>query len=106
MMKYLCCSEKGSVAEWLGEGGRKMEACDMKASDLVHVRTVPYDLDCNWKVFNDNYLVSMPFISLPTLWNPSAETGDAIGQHCASQVSSVAQGRGEVQWKLFPVAVI
>ncbi len=45
------------MAEWLGEGGRKMEACDMKAPDLVHVRTVPYDLDCNWKVFNDNYLV-------------------------------------------------
>ncbi|CAL8471392.1 g10934 [Coccomyxa elongata] len=49
-------SEKGSVAEWLGEGGKKMEACDMKAPDLVHVRTVPYDLECNWKVFNDNYL--------------------------------------------------
>lgn len=37
-----------------------MEECLMKAADLVHVRTVPYDLDCNWKVFNDNYLVSKP----------------------------------------------
>lgn len=51
-------SDKPGVAEWLGEGGRKMEECLMKAPDLVHVRTVPYDLDCNWKVFNDNYLVS------------------------------------------------
>lgn len=68
-----CCSEKGSVAEWLGEGGKKMEACDMKAPDLVHVRTVPYDLDCNWKVFNDNYLVSMPFISLSHTSAPAVE---------------------------------
>ena len=32
------CSEKGSVAEWLGEGGRKMAECGMEAPDLVHVR--------------------------------------------------------------------
>ncbi|CAL5220057.1 g2008 [Coccomyxa viridis] len=49
-------SEKGSVAEWLGEGGRKMAQSDMEAPDLVYVRTMTYDLECNWKVFNDNYL--------------------------------------------------
>ena len=29
----------------------------MQAPDLVHARTMTYDLECNWKVFNDNYLV-------------------------------------------------
>ena len=29
----------------------------MEAPDLVHARTMTYDLECNWKVFNDNYLV-------------------------------------------------
>lgn len=53
----VACSDKGSVAEWLGEGGRKMAQSDMEAPDLVHVRTMTYDLECNWKVFNDNYLV-------------------------------------------------
>jgi hypothetical protein len=56
-------STKPGVAEWLAEGGKKMEEVEMKAPDLVHIRTVPYDLECNWKVFNDNYLVrpiSMP----------------------------------------------
>ncbi len=53
----MACSEKGSVAEWLGEGGRKMAQSDMEAPDLVYVRTMTYDLECNWKVFNDNYLV-------------------------------------------------
>ena len=55
--RCVACSEKGSVAEWLGEGGRKMAQSDMEAPDLVYVRTMTYDLDCNWKVFNDNYLV-------------------------------------------------
>ena len=45
------------MAEWLGEGGRKMAQSDMEAPDLVYVRTMTYDLECNWKVFNDNYLV-------------------------------------------------
>lgn len=53
----MACSEKGSVAEWLGEGGHKMAQSDMEAPDLVYVRTMTYDLECNWKVFNDNYLV-------------------------------------------------
>ena len=45
------------MAAGLGEGGRKMAQSDMEAPDLVHVRTMTYDLECNWKVFNDNYLV-------------------------------------------------
>ncbi len=45
------------MAEWLGEGGRRMAECGMEAPDLVHARTMTYDLECNWKVFNDNYLV-------------------------------------------------
>ena len=45
------------MAEWLGEGGLKMVQSDMEAPDLVYVRTMTYDLECNWKVFNDNYLV-------------------------------------------------
>lgn len=35
-------SEKGSVAEWLGEGGRKMAECGMEAPDLVHVRQMVF----------------------------------------------------------------
>ena len=34
-----------------------MAECSMEAPDLVHARTMTYDLECNWKVFNDNYLV-------------------------------------------------
>jgi len=45
------------VAEWLGEGGKKMVQSDMEAADLVYVKTMTYNLACNWKVFNDNYLV-------------------------------------------------
>ena len=71
------------MAEWLGEGGRKMEECQMKAPDLVHVRTVPYDLDCNWKVFNDNYLVSpitpvTPITPCPSLPVCRAILGDIL----------------------------
>ena len=29
----------------------------MEAEDLVHVHQDVYNLKCNWKVFNDNYLV-------------------------------------------------
>ena len=54
----------GSVAQWLGEGGRKMAECSMEAPDLVHARTMTYDLECNWKVFNDNYLVGWDQIPL------------------------------------------
>ena len=53
----MACSESGSVAEWLGEGGKKMVQSDMEAADLVYVKTMTYNLACNWKVFNDNYLV-------------------------------------------------
>lgn len=51
------------MAEWLGEGGRKMAQSDMEAPDLVYVRTMTYNLSCNWKVFNDNYLVGSPLPS-------------------------------------------
>ena len=29
----------------------------MEAPDLVYARSMEYDLNCNWKVFCDNYLV-------------------------------------------------
>ena len=50
-------SDKPGVAEWLGEGGRRMAEEDMEAPDLVYARSMEYDLNCNWKVFCDNYLV-------------------------------------------------
>ena len=53
----VCCSDKPGVAEWLGKGGRRMAEEDMEAPDLVFARRVDYDLNCNWKVFCDNYLV-------------------------------------------------
>ena len=51
-------SDKPGVAQWLGEGGKRMEEVAMLAPDLVYAgRTMEYELACNWKVFNDNYLV-------------------------------------------------
>ena len=52
------------MAEWLGEGGRRMAEEDMEAPDLVYARRMDYDLNCNWKVFCDNYLVRPPFIAI------------------------------------------
>ena len=34
-----------------------MVQSDMEAPDLVYAKTMTYNLACNWKVFNDNYLV-------------------------------------------------
>ena len=34
-----------------------MEAAGMCDRQLVHVASRSYSLDCNWKVFVDNYLV-------------------------------------------------
>ena len=55
----MACSERGSLTEWLGEGGKKMAQSDMEAPDLVYAKTMTYNLACNWKVFNDNYLVKI-----------------------------------------------
>ncbi|KAK9817021.1 hypothetical protein WJX72_008478 [[Myrmecia] bisecta] len=44
-----------SLRDWLGRGGEAMQACGM-ADQLQHVATRTYDLNCNWKVFCDNYL--------------------------------------------------
>jgi hypothetical protein len=54
-------SDKPGVSEWLGAGGKRMEEVAMLAPDLVYSgRRMEYDLACNWKVFNDNYLVRAP----------------------------------------------
>ncbi len=36
---------------------RKWCKATWRPPDLVYVKTMTYNLACNWKVFNDNYLV-------------------------------------------------
>lgn len=45
------------LAEWLGPGGAAMKAAGITLSDMKHVKTQHYHINCNWKVFCDNYLV-------------------------------------------------
>lgn len=48
----------GSLEAQLGpEGLRAMEAAGMTDVQLLHVASREYKLNCNWKVFCDNYLV-------------------------------------------------
>ena len=49
---------EGSLAQQMGAKGKAaMEAAGMCDRQLVHVASRSYTLDCNWKVFVDNYLV-------------------------------------------------
>ena len=47
------------IKEWFGRGGQAMSDAEVESEDMVHVRQMTYDLQCNWKVYNDNYLVSV-----------------------------------------------
>ncbi|EIE20824.1 choline monooxygenase, partial [Coccomyxa subellipsoidea C-169] len=52
-----CCTGVGSFEAQLGpEGLQAMEAAGIADSHLVHVASQSYTLQCNWKVFCDNYL--------------------------------------------------
>lgn len=39
-----------------GAGGQRLLEVGMSDSSLVHITRREYVLDCNWKVFADNYL--------------------------------------------------
>lgn len=53
-----CCTGVGNLEDQLGpEGLQAMEAAGIADSHLVHVASQSYTLQCNWKVFCDNYLV-------------------------------------------------
>ncbi len=48
----------GSLEAQLGpEGLQAMKAAGMTDIQLLHVASRDYKLNCNWKVFCDNYLV-------------------------------------------------
>ena len=52
---FICLSETAAdLSEYLGPVAEELDACGM--SNLEFYRRVVYDLDCNWKVFVDNYL--------------------------------------------------
>lgn len=54
----LGAAENGSIKEETqGEILQVMEAAGIKAESLQHVASREYSLQCNWKVFADNYLV-------------------------------------------------
>ncbi|EEH54460.1 chloroplast envelope protein translocase family, partial [Micromonas pusilla CCMP1545] len=42
------------VNEWLGEAGERMRSAGV--AEMTHVARREYELNCNWKVFCDNYL--------------------------------------------------
>eukprot|EP00775_Hariotina_reticulata_P012655 gene12655-12782_t len=45
------------VAAWLGAGGQQLVTLGIQDQHLVHVARREYVINCNWKVFCDNYLV-------------------------------------------------
>ncbi|KAK9806625.1 hypothetical protein WJX73_001477 [Symbiochloris irregularis] len=45
-----------SLEEHLGAAGPELRAAGMADEDLVHVASRSYHLNCNWKVFCDNFL--------------------------------------------------
>ena len=54
----LGAAENGSIEEETqGEILQVMEAAGIKDESLQHVASKEYNLQCNWKVFADNYLV-------------------------------------------------
>ena len=36
-----------------------MQAADISLANMKHVKTQHYHINCNWKVFCDNYLVRL-----------------------------------------------
>ena len=61
------------VKEWFGRGGQAMSDAEVESEDMVHVRQRTYDLKCNWKVYNDNYLVSVRVDDICAAQNISQE---------------------------------
>ena len=51
MHDLLCCGVCRA-----GAGGARMQELGMSDSSLVHISRREYVLNCNWKVFADNYL--------------------------------------------------
>ena len=46
-----------SLKDWFGPGGDAMQAAGISLKNMRHVHSQTYQLQCNWKVFCDNYLV-------------------------------------------------
>jgi len=52
---FVCLDETAAdLSTYLGEFTKELDECDMSGLEFYH-RTV-YELECNWKVFVDNYL--------------------------------------------------
>jgi hypothetical protein len=60
MHAVLCCAA--------GVGGSRMHEAGMADSSLVHITRREYVLNCNWKVFADNYLDGGYHVSLAVHW--------------------------------------
>lgn len=71
-----------SLTEWLGKGGDAMKAADISLANMKHVKTQHYHINCNWKVFCDNYLDGGYHV-------PFAHMGLASGLHLDSYTSSL-----------------
>eukprot|EP00898_Chlorokybus_atmophyticus_P002486 jgi/Chlat1/3238/Chrsp22S08810 len=48
--------DQPSIADWLGESAAALSEAGMNNVDMKHVATREYELNCNWKVYCDNYL--------------------------------------------------
>ena len=54
--------------DWLGNGAEAMQAANISLQGMRHVKTQHYQINCNWKVFCDNYLVRIStHLSVPVL---------------------------------------
>jgi hypothetical protein len=62
------CSEKEEgegISEWLDDAEEVMKEAGQADTHLIHVESCSYTLNCNWKVYCDNYLVRpLPFPAL------------------------------------------
>ena len=56
-----------ALKDWFGSGGDAMQAAGISVSNMRHVHSRTYQLQCNWKVFCDNYLVSPPLKVMQSL---------------------------------------
>ncbi len=41
-----------------------MQAADISLTNMKHIKTQHYQINCNWKVFCDNYLVGLSAMNL------------------------------------------
>ena len=56
-----------SLKDWFGPGGDAMLAAGISLTNMQHVHSQTYQLQCNWKVFCDNYLVTaLPMVFCTT----------------------------------------